>query len=71
VDSFCKSQEIEKTIAYAFDNVLLNFMKYYQRRSEGLLELILVFQGGFAYTILECFVYFLDDPSTVVHHKLI
>jgi len=43
--SFCKSLKIEKTIAYAFNNVAE--LKYHQRRSERLFELILVFQGGF------------------------
>jgi len=44
--NFCKPLKIEKTITYAFNNVFA-VLKYYQRRSERLFELILVFQGGF------------------------
>jgi len=41
--SFCKSLKIEKTVVCDFYNVL-NWSIYYQRRSERLFEVVLVFQ---------------------------
>jgi len=58
---FCKLLKVEKTIANVFNNVFSE-LKYYQRRSERLCVLILVFQGGLVCIILEYFVNFLDDP---------
>jgi len=57
----CKSLKIKKPIVYGFNYV--SELKYYQRKSERLFELILVLQGGFfVCVILGCFVNFLDDP---------
>jgi len=61
MDSFCESLKIKITIAYAFNNVLLNWSI---TKEEGLkvFELILIFQGGLVCVILEYFVNFLNDP---------
>jgi len=61
MDSFCKSLKIKKTIAYAFNNVLLNWSitkKVWKAfwAYPGLLRQFL------ECVILECFVNFLDDP---------
>jgi len=59
--TFCKLLKIKKTIVYAFK---LRFaeLKYYQRRSERLFELILVCQSSFCVCYIRVFVNFLDDP---------
>jgi len=64
MSSFCKSLKIKKTICDNMPIFLQCFreLKYYQRRSDRLFKLILVFQGSFwcALYVLECFVNLLD-----------
>jgi len=53
--SFCKSLKIEKTIAYAFNNVLLNWGVTKEGMYERHFELTLVFQGGFGVCYIRVF----------------
>jgi len=56
--SFCESLKIEKIIAYAFNNVLLNW-SIIKEGLRGFFELILVFHNMH---YIRVFVNFLDGP---------
>jgi len=65
MDSFYKSLKLRKLSLLCFAGV-----KYYQRRSERLFELILVLQGDLVYIILGCFVNFLHDMMSDMIYDL-